>query len=62
MERPPSPTTGTAKVAAGPESKVGLFRLEVTLTAGTGKVRTPAGLEKGLKESLNRAVLKAIEL
>jgi len=27
----------------------------VTLTAGTGKLRTPAGLDKGLKESLNRA-------
>jgi ATP-dependent Lon protease len=37
------------------EARVGLFRLEVTLTAGTGKVRTPTGLEKGLKESLNRA-------
>jgi ATP-dependent Lon protease len=37
------------------EGKVGLYRLEVTLTAGTGKLRTPAGLERGLKESLNRA-------
>jgi ATP-dependent Lon protease len=27
----------------------------VTLTAGTGKVRTPTGLEKSLKESLNRS-------
>jgi ATP-dependent Lon protease len=34
---------------------VGLFRLEVSLTAGTGKLRTPTGLEKGIKESLNRA-------
>ena len=43
-------------MAADSEGKVSLFRVEVSLTAGTGKVRTPSGLEKGLKESLNRAV------
>jgi len=43
-------------VAADSEGKVSLFRVEVSLTAGTGKTRTPSGLEKGLKESLNRAV------
>jgi len=37
------------------DGKVGLYRIEVTLTAGTGKLRTPAGLDRGLKESLNRA-------
>jgi ATP-dependent Lon protease len=37
------------------EGNVALYRLEVTLTAGSGKLRTPAGLERGLKESLNRA-------
>lgn len=37
------------------EAKVALFRLEVTITAGTGKLRTPTGLDKALKESLNRA-------
>ena len=41
--------------AANEEAKVGLFRLEVTTTAGTGRLRTPAGLDHGLKESLNRA-------
>lgn len=41
--------------AADSEAKVGLFRLEVTVTSGTGKLRTPSGLEKGLKESLQRA-------
>lgn len=46
-------TVYTAAVNA--EARVGLFRLEVTLTAGTGKMRTPTGLEKSLKESLNRA-------
>ncbi|MEI8182401.1 MAG: protease Lon-related BREX system protein BrxL [Desulfomonile sp.] len=47
---------GTAYTAAvDSEAKVALFRLEVTLTAGTGKLRTPTGLEKSLKESLNRS-------
>lgn len=47
---------GTVYTAAvDPEAKVALFRLEVTLTAGTGKLKTPTGLEKSIKESLNRA-------
>jgi ATP-dependent Lon protease len=49
----PPGTVYTAAVDA--EAKVGLFRLEVALTAGTGKLRTPSGLGKSLKESLNRA-------
>jgi ATP-dependent Lon protease len=49
----PPGTVYTASVDS--EAKVALFRLEVTLTAGTGKLRTPTGLEKSLKESLNRA-------
>lgn len=52
----PLPAGAVYTVAAGVDGKAGLFRVEVTLTAGTGKVRTPAGLDKGLKESLNRAV------
>lgn len=41
--------------AVDDEGNVALYRIEVTLTAGTRKLRTPSGLEKGLKESLNRA-------
>jgi predicted ATP-dependent Lon-type protease len=37
------------------EARVALFRLEVTLAAGTGKLRIPGGLDKSLRESLNRA-------
>lgn len=49
-------TPGTVYTAAvDGEAKVALFRLEVTLTAGTGKLRTPSGLDKSVKESLNRA-------
>jgi ATP-dependent Lon protease len=56
ISQDPLPPGSVYTAAADSEAKVGLFRLEVSLTAGTGKVRTPAGLEKGLKESLNRAV------
>jgi ATP-dependent Lon protease len=49
----PPGTVYTAAVDA--EARVALFRLEVALTAGTGKLRTPTGLDKSLKESLNRA-------
>jgi ATP-dependent Lon protease len=37
------------------ESRVGLLRLEVAHMPGTGKLRTPAGMAKGTKDSLNRA-------
>lgn len=37
------------------ESRVSLLRIEVGVAPGTGKLRTPAGLGKGLKESLSRA-------
>lgn len=56
ISQDPLPPGSVYTAAANAEGKVGLYRLEVTLTAGTSKVRTPAGLEKGLKESLNRAV------
>jgi ATP-dependent Lon protease len=49
----PPGTVYTAAVDA--EAKVALFRLEVALAAGTGKLKTPTGLEKSVKESLNRA-------
>ena len=37
------------------ESRVGLIRLEVAVTPGTGKLRIPTGMARGMKESLNRA-------
>lgn len=54
---PPDPLPpGTVYTAAcDEEGHVALYRLEVTVTTGTGKLRTPAGLERGLKESLNHA-------
>ena len=37
------------------EARVGLFRLEVAPAAGSGKLRTPSGMPKGLKDSMQRA-------
>ena len=51
----PLPPGTVYTAAVDSEAKVALFRLEVALTPGTGKLRMPAGLEKSLKESLNRA-------
>jgi ATP-dependent Lon protease len=47
---------GTIYTAAmDDQAHLSLYRVEVTLTPGTGRLRTPAGLEHGLRESLNRA-------
>jgi len=37
------------------ESRVSLLRIEVASSPGTGKLRTPSGMSRGLKEALNRA-------
>jgi ATP-dependent Lon protease len=37
------------------DARVGLFRLEVAPVAGTGKLRTPSGMPKGMKDSMQRA-------
>jgi len=55
ISRDPLPPGTVYTAGVDSEAKVALFRLEVTLTAGTGKLRTPTGLDKSLKESLNRA-------
>lgn len=49
----PPGTVYTAGMDA--EGHLSLYRLEVTITAGTGKLRAPTGLERSLKESLNHA-------
>jgi ATP-dependent Lon protease len=55
ISQDPLPPGTVYTATADDEGRVALYRLEVTLTAGTGKLRTPSGLERGLKESLNRA-------
>ncbi len=51
----PLPPGTVYTAAADDQARVGLFRLEIAVTAGTGKLRVPGGLEPSLKESLNRA-------
>jgi ATP-dependent Lon protease len=55
ISQDPLPPGTIYTAAANEEAKVGLFRLEVTTMAGTGKLRTPTGLDRSLRESLNRA-------
>jgi ATP-dependent Lon protease len=55
ISQDPLPPGSVYTAAMDEQSRVGLFRLEVNLTPGSGKLRVPSGLEKGLKESLNRA-------
>lgn len=55
ISQDPLPPGTIYTAAVDSEAKVGLFRLEVSLTAGNGKLRTPGGLEKSLKESLSTA-------
>lgn len=55
ISQDPLPPGSVYTISLDGDSKLGLYRLEVALSAGTGKLRTPSGMEKGLKESLNRA-------
>lgn len=55
ISQDPLPPGSVYTASTDDEGKVGLFRLEVSTSAGTGKLRIPSGLEKGLKESMNRA-------
>lgn len=45
----------TYTASIGDDGKVGIFRIEVSVAPGTGKVKTPTALPRPLKESLNRA-------
>ena len=51
----PLPPGSVYTAAVDTQARVGLLRLEVALTAGTGKLRTPGGLDPSIKESLSRA-------
>ncbi len=54
---------GTVYTAVRPTAKARLASSawRSRLTAGTGKVRTPTGLEKGMKESLDRAACSLLQ-
>ncbi len=50
------PTPGTVYSAAvDEEGRVGLYRVEVGVAAGTGKLRVAGGIEGAMRESLQRA-------
>jgi len=55
ISQDPLPPGSVYTAAMDDQARVGLFRLEVAVTPGTGKLRVPAALDRGLKESLNRA-------
>ena len=42
-------------LASDSEARVGLYRIEVATSPGSGKVLTPTGMDKDVKEALNRA-------
>jgi len=41
--------------AVNNEGKAGLYRIEVGISAGTGKLKTAGGIDSSMKDSLNRA-------
>lgn len=41
--------------SVGPDGTVGLFRVEVSISSGTGKLKAAGGLAGSIKESINRA-------
>jgi ATP-dependent Lon protease len=51
----PQPEGSVFTASTDSEGKVGIFRLEVTIIDGTGKVHIPTSLESSLKESAQRA-------
>lgn len=55
ISQDPLPPGTVYTAAVNEETKVALFRLEVSVTAGTNKLRAPSGLDRSIKESLNRA-------
>jgi len=52
----PQPPGIVYTAATDTEGRVGIFRLEITLVDGNGKLHIPSGLDPSLKDSLNRAV------
>jgi ATP-dependent Lon protease len=55
ISQDPLPAGSVYAVAIDNEANVGLYRLEVNVLPGSGKMRTPATMERQLKESLQRA-------
>ena len=52
---PLSPGTVFTAAVGGPERKVGIYRIEVTTSGGTGKLKPSGGMNRDLRESCQRA-------
>ncbi len=52
---PPAPGAVYTAAVGGAERKVGIYRIEVSTSSGTGKLRLSGGMEKILKEACQRA-------
>jgi ATP-dependent Lon protease len=55
ISQDPLPAGAVYAAAIDSAANVGLYRIEVTLLPGSGRMRTPATMERQLKESLQRA-------
>lgn len=55
ISQDPLPAGSVYAIAIDRAANVGLYRLEVTVLPGSGKMRIPATMERQLKESLQRA-------
>lgn len=51
----PLPPGSVYSAAVGPDGTVGMFRVEVSVAVGNGKLRTAGGVNGATKESINRA-------
>jgi ATP-dependent Lon protease len=52
---PPAPGVVYTAAVGGDERKAGVYRLEVTVANGTGKLKPSGGIDRALKESCQRA-------
>ena len=55
ISQDPLPPGMVYSLASDSEARVGLYRIEVSAAHGTGKVLTPSGMDREVRESLNRA-------
>jgi len=52
---PPAPGTIYTATVGGAERKVGIYRIEVSVSGGTGKLKLSGGMDKGMREACQRA-------
>ena len=55
LRRPPRHRERSTRASVSGDGTVGLYRLEVSLSSGTGKLKLAGGVRGDMKESINRA-------